>query len=139
LSLTVAKAPNYYQRYALDQYVRALSAFRNFKFVLIVDKSGSFVAFAPQWAIGRLLQGLDGDRFVGALNEGRIAELRAYESIVTQTITTQATNAEALSAMERNNLEAIIVLDPADRRPVGVVERDRLLTKMVLGLAKPRR
>ena len=50
-----------------------------------------------------------------------------------QIVPTSATNADALSAMTANNLGAIAVLDE-DRRLRGVVEREQLVSKLVLSL-----
>lgn len=63
-----------------------------------------------------------------------VAAVAAFPGMLTETVTTTSSNAEALEAMERANLDAVVVVDAAGRVP-GVVERDRILARMVLALS----
>jgi CBS domain-containing protein len=125
----------HYDQWALLEYVRTLSQFRSFKFVVILDREGRFVAYMPSWAMRQIVErDALGSEFVEALNQDRVNELRRYPGVVTQTISTSATNIEAIQEMTNQNLEALVVVDD-DRRLRGVVEREQVLSKLLLALA----
>lgn len=126
----------YYQRYALLQYVKALSQYRNFRFVVILDKDGRFVAYLPIWTIRQILEmPVLGDEFIQEINAGRDKNLARYPGVAIKTISTKATNVEALREMTTQSLEALVVIDE-DRKLRGVVEREQVLSKLMLAIAK---
>ena len=135
LTLTTGK-DLYYDRSALRTYVEELSRFRNFKFVIVLDHENRLVAYLPSWALSQILK-LEalGDEFVRMLNEDRIGELRQYPGIITHAISTSSNNVEALREMTRQNIEAVVVVD-GDRRVRGVVEREQILSKLLLAMAR---
>jgi len=116
--------------------MEALSQYRTFKFVVILDHENKFVAYIPS---GTMLQILRmealGDEFVRIINDGNIGELRRYPGVVTRTISTDSTNVDALREMTAQNLEALVVIDK-DRNLKGVVEREQLISKMLLGILR---
>ena len=61
-------------------------------------------------------------------------EVLSFPGILQTTVNADATNVDALHAMQKLNLDAIVAVD-AEHKPVGVVERDQLLTRMMLRLA----
>jgi hypothetical protein len=127
---------DYYGRQAVLQYLEALSKFRNFKFIVFVDINQRFLAYMPSWALKGLLSEPElGGRFIRAVNQGRKSELFRYPGLVREAIRTQSTNAEALREMMRQNLEALIVTDENDRL-AGVVEREQVLSRMMLSLVR---
>ena len=72
--------------------------------------------------------------FLQAVGRGDTREVMLYPGTLRHIVPTSATNADALSAMTANNLGAIAVLDES-RRLRGVVEREQLVSKLVLSLA----
>jgi len=68
------------------------------------------------------------------LNSGSARNLSLYPGIISDAITVAHTNAHALREMDRLNLEALVVVN-AERRVAGIVERDQVLSKMLLALA----
>ena len=126
----------YYDAYALLNYIEVLSQYQTFKFVVFMDKDNRFVAYIPFWAMLQILkiESLCYD-FVRTLNDGDFQELRRYPGIVTRTISTKSTNMDALREMTTQNLDALIVIDE-ERKIKGVVEKDQLLSKILLGMAK---
>ena len=136
LSLTMG-SPGRYDRGAILQYIRSLSNFRQFKFVVIGDESGRIVAYIQYWLLERMLgsETLDED-LVATLNNGTAADLRRYSGFgfVTKTIREDASNLDALREMTLLRLEAIVVADRQGKLK-GVVERDQLLGKLLLGMA----
>jgi CBS domain-containing protein len=135
LALTLGRE-GYYDRMVWLRYMEALSQFRSFKFVVILDQENRFVAYVPAWAILQILR-MDalGDEFVRIINEGNIQKLRRYPGVVTRTISTKATNTDALREMTAQNLEALVVIDE-DRKLKGVVEREQILSKLLLSMAR---
>jgi hypothetical protein len=124
-----------YTRRALLEYLNTLGHLRTFKFVVFLDGDGAFVGYAPNWLVRGFLErrGL-AEEFVRTLNSGRTKSLRTYPGIVTEAITTSHTNAHALREMDRLNLEALVVVND-EKRVAGIVERDQVLSKMLLALA----
>jgi len=133
LTVTLGKS-GYYQREPLLQYVKVLSQYRNFKFVLFLNQENRFVAYMPSWMVKQTLE-MDalGNEFVHAINEGRVNDIRRYGA-VTQTLSTKATNIQAIQEMTTRNLEALVVIDEEGRLK-GVVEREQLLSKFILAMA----
>ena len=124
-----------YTAEALLEYVEAFWRSRNFKFVVILDRDGRFLAYMPAWAAKNLLSSPGrSEEFVKVLNEGR-QELFSYPGIVRKTISTSSTNAEALREMMAKDLEALVVTDE-DSRLKGIAEREQILTKMVLDMTR---
>lgn len=125
---------NYYGRTALQLYMDALSQYRNFKFMVMLDSDGKFVAYMPSWMTRQILS-LEslGEEFVEAINEGRVSDLQRYGAVTT-TISTKTTNIEAIKEMTAQNLEALVVIDEQGR-PKGVVEREQVLSKLLLAMA----
>jgi hypothetical protein len=118
---------------AVAAYLDLLSQLRNFKLVLFLDERGNFVAYMPQWSLRAILARPQlGYEFIDVVNHGERDELLRYPGIIAKTISSASTNAEALRRMEEHNLEALIVVD--DGRPKGVVEREQILSRMILAL-----
>lgn len=127
---------DYYRREVVLEYLEMLSQFRNFKFVVFVDNNNRFVAYMPSWALKGLLSKPQlGFEFIREINEGHKQELFRYPGIVRDTIRMQSTNAEALGEMTRQNLEALVVTDENNELK-GVVEREQVLSKMMLSLTR---
>lgn len=120
----------------VKQYMSVLSQFRNFKFVLFLDRDGKFVAYMPSWALKQLLQVPDlAEEFLNSINEGQMAQVLRYPGVVKKTISTESTNAEALREMLEQNIEALVVIDE-QRKLRGVVEREQVLSRMMLSLVR---
>jgi hypothetical protein len=111
-----------------------LSHHRNFKFVAILDEDERMEAYLPHWRLRQILEDKNlGKKFVDLLQDRHAASIRQYPGVVTQAITTQDSNAATLQEMLDQNLEALIVVD-RERRLHGVVERDQILSKLLLSL-----
>ena len=131
LALTLGRE-RYYNREVWAKYMQTLSQFRSFKFVVILDQENKFVAYMPDWAISQILKmEARGDEFVRIINEGNIQKLQRYPEVVNRSISTKATNINALREMTAQNLEALVVIDE-DRKLKGVVERGQILTHITI-------
>jgi len=73
-------------------------------------------------------------RFLQAAEHGDKKEVLKSPATFEHNVPKSATNADALSAMTAHNLGAIAVLDEGHRLR-GVVEREQLVSKLVLSLA----
>ncbi len=125
----------YYDRVAVLNYIDMLSQFRNFKFVVFLDRNNQFVSYMPSWAVkGLISKQYLGDEFISIINNGNKNELFQFPGVVRETIRTESTNAEALREMTKQNLEALVVID-GNNQLKGVVEREQVLSKMMLSLA----
>jgi CBS domain-containing protein len=120
----------------IAQYLKVLTQFRNFKFIVFLDKDQRFVAYMPSWALNQLVTIPElADEFVNAVNQGQIAQVLRYPGVVKRTISTKSTNAEALREMQEQNIEALVVIDDQQKLR-GVVEREQVLGRMMLSLVR---
>jgi len=120
----------------VEQYIGALSQFRNFKFVIFLDRDDKFVAYMPTWALKYLLQVPDlAWEFLNAVNQGQTAQVLRYPGVGKKTISTKSSNADALREMLEQNIEALVVIDE-QRKLCGVVEREQVLSRMMLSLVR---
>lgn len=135
LTLTLNKG-GYYDRLAILEYIKGLSQYRNFKFVVILGQDNKFVAYMPAWRFSQILE-MDslGNELIAVINSDRIQELQQYPGIVTKTITTKETNIQALKEMSKQNIEALVVVGE-DGRLCGVIEREQVLSRLMLTMAK---
>ncbi|GEM_PF-2079160 len=126
----------YYDWNAVRQYMNFLAQYRNFKFVVFLDDKERFVAYMPSWAFKGLISLPElADEFINVINEGRVQDLYRYPGVEKETISTKSSNVEALHRMTTNNLEALVVIDE-DRNLKGVVEREQVISKIMLTLVK---
>jgi CBS domain-containing protein len=127
-----------YNAASLADYLRDLSQFRNFKFVIIVDDRNQFVAYIP----GRYLKrandlGLpDFNNLINAVNNGDRAALVRIPGVLTDCITTRTSNAEALRMMEKYGLDAIPVVDENTKQVRAITDCNRILSHMLLALTE---
>lgn len=127
---------SYYDWDAVKQYMNFLGQYRNFKFVVFLDDKERFIAYMPAWAFKGLisLPELTGE-FIGVINQGRTQDLFRYQGVEKETISTKSSNFEALQQMTKVNIEALVVVDE-NRKLKGVVEREQVLSRIMLTLIK---
>jgi CBS domain-containing protein len=137
LTMTLGHGSDYYKEQPLADAIDALSQFRNFKFVVVTDKEDRLIAYMPSWTLRAILLSPigTGDELVRSVNQGLDVEVARHPLAITEVVTANSSNTEALEKMEGLNLEAIVVVDEK-RRFRGVVERDRILAQMLVALAK---
>lgn len=126
---------NSYSKDAVKEYINSLNQFRNFKFVVFRNLSEEVEAYITQWELNNLLDtpGL-GNAFIEIIKEGDLGKLLSYPNVFNKTVSISTTNVQALRILTQNHLEAIVVVDE-DKKLEGVVEREQLLSKMILALA----
>jgi len=115
-------------------YLETLSQLPRFRIVAVLDTTGRFVGCtSPSELAGLMRNEPLGHGFLEAVRRGDAREVFRYPGMLRKVVPAGATNAEALSAMTANNLGAIAVVDQ-DRRLQGLVEREQLVSKLVLSL-----
>jgi hypothetical protein len=138
----------YYNKQVLSAYLKTLSCFPNFRFVVFVDSTRKFVAYVPAWMLYRPLEInwerdasemrhhliREVDKLIKDVNAGNRLE---YPGLIRETISPHSTNAEALQKMANLGLDAILVVDDETKKIKGVVERDKILTSVLSGLTEP--
>jgi signal-transduction protein with cAMP-binding, CBS, and nucleotidyltransferase domain len=135
MTMILGKA-DYYDRSAVLDYIEMLSRFRNFKFIVFLDQNNHFVAYMASWSLEGLLKKTElGNEFINIINGGRVLDLLSFPGVIRKTVSTQSTNAEALQEMTKQNLEALVAVDEAQNLK-GVVEREQVLSRMILALTK---
>lgn len=135
MTMVLGKGP-YYDWQAVTQYMNFLAQYRNFKFVVFLDDKERFVAYMPSWAFKGLISLPElADEFINVINEGRVQDLYRYPGVEKETISTKSSNVQALRQMTTENLEALVVIDE-DRKLKGVVEREQVISKLMLTLVK---
>jgi CBS-domain-containing membrane protein len=134
LTLTLGKKEN--NRDVVSKYIEALRQYRNFKFVVILDSENKFVAYITSWDMEKILKSDKwGNEFVRIICEDDRKNLKRYPEVITKTVSTKATNLDALNEMTAQHLEALVVIDE-NKRLKGVVERDQIQSELLLGMAK---
>ena len=116
--------------------VKSLSAFRNFKFISIVDNEKRVVAFIHKEKLVSILENQNlGNEFIRAINDGDISGLKIFPGLITNKINDEIRNIDALKEMDKYNTDELIVIDK-DGKLKGVVEREDILSKLMIALAK---
>jgi hypothetical protein len=134
--MTIGFGNQHYTRQDAYDYLKALSHFRNFKFVVFLDQASRFVAYMPSWAVTSLLNQPElGEEFIKVINEGRTSDLWRFPGVIRDTIRVQDTSAAALREMMQRNLEALVVIDE-NKQLKGVVVLTQVLSRMMLKLAR---
>lgn len=134
--MTIGNGIGYYDWNAVSKYMNFLVQYSNFKFVVFLDKNERFVAYMQSRAFKSLITLEElGFEFINSINDGRLNDLFRYPGVVKETITTKSTNIEALQKMTKENLEALVVIDD-DRKLKGVIEREQVISKIMLTLVK---
>ena len=124
-----------YNRGDATEYLQRFLRYHNFNHVAFLDKKHRFVAFIPPWAMLRILTGEEGERFIDIINGGKLLELLDFPGVLTLSINNRATYMDALKAMSDYNLETILVTGQ-DGQVIGVVDREQVLSKLLLAMAK---
>jgi CBS domain-containing protein len=127
-----------FQPYAVAEALKNLSAYPNFKLVVLLEADGRLVSYIPGWLLRSQMEpeSVEGRILLDCVNQGDVDRVRQASGMLTKTILPQTTNADALEEMEKLGLDALPVVDPATSSLKGVVERDRILARMFLTLAK---
>ena len=137
LLLRVGKS-GYYQPGAIRTYLTTLMTVGPSTYVVFVDNETSgFVASANASQILALVDSnTDAGPFMSELGSGQSADaFKGYDFLVRQSLKSDETNAKALQIFLDTNADALVVVSEDGKKPVGVVDRNRLITKLMVKLA----
>lgn len=131
-----------YDRVITLGFIEKLLLQRSFKFVVFLSedkqsKDKRVLAYMPSWATREILNkpGI-GEEFISIINnDDRFREIYSYPNVTKETISVKENNAKALRQMIELNLDALVVVDENSQLK-GVVERERLLSRMMLTLVE---
>jgi CBS domain-containing protein len=130
-------------RYTVDQVLgrlRELARWSPVPFLIILDDRNRVLAYMTYRSALDLLE--REERYGTFLELVRSGDPDAFDdgggfsAIRTEVLSCNATNAEALTAMDEADLDELVVVDRKGRFQ-GIVERDRVLSRMMLALVPP--
>lgn len=133
--LTLLLTRRHYVQRDAEVYLERFLRYRNFAFVAFLDKKDRLVAYVSAWAMYRIVKGKQGGRFIKLINNGNLLDLLEFPDVRTYTVSTSDSNLQALNKMMTHNMGAIPVVDEG-RKLKGVVEREQILGKLILAMAK---
>jgi CBS domain-containing protein len=115
------------------RYLDTLTQIPRFRLVALLEQDGSFVGcVSPTVLTGIMSDAGLGSNFVQAIALDDMAAVFRYPGVLRKVVPPDATNSAALEAMTAHNLTAIGIVE--NKRLRGVVERDQLVSKLVLSL-----
>lgn len=131
--MTVTLGEKYTIR-AMRIYLEMLAHLPRFKLVAFLDGSGCFIGCASPAGVLSLMQepGL-AQSFLDAIEHENAARVFRYPGMLKSIVPAEATNSQALEIMSRHGLGALAVVG-SDRHVKGVVEREQLMSKLILSL-----
>ena len=122
---------------AIMFYISSLSQFPSFKFVVMLDEMNKVVGYFPVNAFLQIIQNDDiAGRFISNIRNAELEELNQFPGIITETVSPNASNIEALEILQKGDYDALLVVDD-NRNLRGVVQRDKIIGNMLLSMAKP--
>jgi hypothetical protein len=125
-----------YTRSHVQKYLETLRQFPRFHLVAFLDSSRAFVGcMSPARLDGLMRSEVLARNFLAAVRDGDRGALKEFPGMGDHKVLPSATNAEALQRMTEDDLIAIPVVDE-DRRLRGIVEREQLISRLVLSLAQ---
>jgi CBS domain-containing protein len=131
--MTVTLGEHYTQT-AMTTYLEKLAHLPRFNLVAFLDGSGRFIGCASPAGLLSLMQDEElAYSFLEAVKHKNEAQVFRYPGMLKSVIPAETTNSEALEAMSAYGLSALAVVGD-DRRVKGVVEREQLMSKLVLSL-----
>ena len=126
----------HYEVQAMERYLETFTSWPRFKLVAFLDESGRFLGCASASGFYRLIRNYQlAHEFLSIVGAGDQLEIFRYPGILKNVINTEATNAEALAAMDQHGLDALAVVDE-DRHVKGIVEREQLMSTLILSMIK---
>lgn len=115
-------------------YLRTLSQFPRFRLIAFLEPTGAFIGCTSPTELDALMQNPTlGQAFLDAVGDDDVEAAFRFPGMLRKVVPPTATNAQALSTMTSSNLDAIAIVGD-DRKLQGVVEREYLVSKLVLSL-----
>lgn len=136
VTLTLNLGRGYFDE-AILLYISSLSQFPSFKFVVLLNEINKVVGY---FLVNTFLQIIQNDdisqRFISSIRNADLEELNNFPGIITETVSPNASNIEALEILQKGDYDALLVVDD-NRNLRGVVQRDKIIGNMLLSMASP--
>lgn len=137
LTLRVGRR-GYYVPEIIVKYLKTLMAAGPSTYVVFVDETkGQFVGSANASQVIALLESdATVDDFMRELARGSGENaFQGYNFLVRQSLSRDDSNKIALQKFLDTNAQALVVVSADGQKPIGIVDRDRLMTKLMVNLA----
>ena len=120
----------------IKAYLRTLKAVGTGTYVVFVYRaSGNFIGSASADQVLAILDSRFAvNEFMGALQSSEQEPFKGYDFLTTRTLSATDTNKIALDSFRESGAAGLVVLADG-QKPVGVVDRSRLLTKILASLS----
>jgi CBS domain-containing protein len=137
LKVDIGRGEDYCRR---DEMVELLSAaaprLPKLRFAIFLYADRRVVGYMPLSAFAQTLADpVRGEDLAKAVNRGDEQALLATDGMQRPSISSDATNREVLEELDRTNADCAVVVD-GEGRFRGVVERERIMSRMMLALVK---
>lgn len=123
----------YYDPYALQYYIDVLTKFPFFKGIAILGKRRKLQAYIPYASTVAMVVSNSLPGFVKYVNEADIDNIRRLPGVVTEFLSDDTTNIDALAKLTEQGLDSLVVEGNGELR--GVIDKQDLLAKLVLAVA----
>ena len=132
----LVRRTGYYNTATIAEYIRAFLAFDpNLTVIFLESDSRHFVASTNANAVLAAVSVQDpNNRFLNALETADLLAMQKLLVLTTATVSQDTTNAEALQKMITDGVDAIVKVD-SDKKAVGLVRRDEIISRLMLKLA----
>lgn len=115
-------------------YLDILAQLPRFRLVALLNAEAQVVGCVTPAVLLMIMRDAErGRHFINAIREGSVEGLEQHPGVLQQAARPHTTNAEVLRAMTEYDLSAIAIID-SNRRLRGVVEREELVSRLVLSL-----
>ena len=119
----------YYSNWAINEYLTRLTSHEFFRYVVFKDANGKFVALVPARTLYEQIRTQNID-IVSIVEKGDIS---ALNGVITESVSTLSNKREVLEKMAKESVAELPVVDD-EKRFIGVIDRDKLTSSVVLDL-----
>jgi len=136
LTLRVGRS-GYYAPEVIRQYLTTLMTVGPSTYVVFVaDETGQFIGSANSSQVLAVLRSeTTSNDFMYELEYGDESAFDEFNFLIKQSLHRDDPNKAALQKFLDTNAEALVVVSDDEREPIGIVDRNRLITKLMVNLA----
>ena len=136
LTLRVGRS-GFYQPDAIIQHLKTLMAVGPSTYVVFVaNDTGQFVGSANASQVVAILEDESaGGEFMSELELGGVSAFEDVGFLVRDSLKPEDSNNQALQKFLDTNAQALVVVSDDGQKPIGIVDKSRLMTKLMFKLA----
>jgi CBS domain-containing protein len=120
----VLEGSNYYGQNAIEEYLNKLQKLSEFKHIIFVSKEGKFSGYTEVTDFTRIVE--EG----GVVEKIENASIMHHKNIHKEFIRINISNREALSAMEKADVNELAVVDGSGKF-IGIINQDQIVRKIL--------